>query len=130
MHTIESIPISDPEALSSALIEGGIPHHTLVRSKSGKGYDVKVFEENKGVRLNNKILKLAEAFGVKATHTDGRGSFLGSWGTREEGKKKYEKAINSYLKDHPDKKSAWESMLKAHKFRAVKFSIASYGVGL
>jgi len=120
MHKISGVPISDPDMLSRALVEGGVPHHTLIRSKSGKGYDIHVFEENKGVRLNNRILRFAESFGVEATHTDGRGSFVGSWGSREEGRKKYEKVINSYLKDHPAKKAAWNTMLALHKFRAVK----------
>lgn len=123
MHTISRISVRDPSDLSAALVDIGIPFHTLVRN--GKGFDVMVFEEEKDPSMASKVLTFAKRLRGTARHTTGNGQLIGSWDNRAEGVKEYTKVIDRYLARKPHQRREWDAMVKAHNFRAVKMALLS-----
>lgn len=85
------VPNADPQALSNELKSAGVENHTLVPSKGGM--KVHVFDDGgmtDGQPLATQALhKWGAARGVPVATEAGTGSFVGTWGTRFEGKSKY-----------------------------------------
>ena len=83
---------TDPNALIKELSDHGVDNKTLVPNETG-GFKVHVFDDpgmTDGKPAATQALHgWAAAKGVNVTTESGTGSFVGSWGTRHDGKHKY-----------------------------------------
>jgi hypothetical protein len=118
LHTLSDIPFDNAADISAALVEGGMPYHTLV--KRGKKFDAVIFEDKSTKAVRTQVSLFAEATGANLTQQRGNGALLGSWDSRADGIAQYKKVIDKYLSSKPKEKAAWESTLATHKFRAAK----------
>ena len=89
MTEIKGVPL---EELRPKLDELGIEFRTLVNTKEG----TKVIVFDQGTALTEQINNLAKAYDTTIEQIQGQGEFLGSWETRAEGLKEYDRVISEY----------------------------------
>lgn len=118
------VSATDPKALNKELLAAGIENHTL-ESTSG-GTIVHVFEDKATDHMNSTIHDVAEHYGTTPQTIRGRGEFFGSWTSRSDGRKAYEKVIHDYLSSprRAKQNGEWHSILRGWKFGLTKIDIA------
>lgn len=115
---------TDPEHLHNELVKEGLKYHTL--ESTPHGTVVHIFEDRASEENAHTIRTVAAHYGARADMVKGKGRFLGSWTSRSEGRKDYEKVINDYFSKpgHQHERQAWERTLKNWKFGLTKLDIA------
>jgi hypothetical protein len=91
------------------LLAAGVEFHTL--RKTDHNVDVFVFGQGSPKELEDALNQAAEEFGVDDIPTvRGYGEFIGSWDSREEGRKAYETVLDAYEESHPVRDGGWKTV--------------------
>lgn len=89
------VPVRDYEALHKQLLQSGVEYHTIVPTARGaRVYSFDASDDGSGAPAFNTFIG---AHHVQARVLHGRGEFLGSWTSREEGRAAYEKQIAAFF---------------------------------
>ena len=93
----------------SALLAAGVEFHTL--QQTAQGVNVFVFAPGTAQELENAVSRAAETLGIaEVIARSGRGEFIGSWDSREEGRIAYEAVLNEYEAAHPPRQGGWQAL--------------------
>ena len=88
----------DMKAVRAELDKQGIQFRTLLPGRDSQ--DVVVFDP--GSEMLGKMKEIGDEHDITITHYPGRGEFLGSDSSQEEGATVYRQVISAYEKSHPD----------------------------
>ena len=102
------VPEQDPAKLNQFLVNNGVEFHTLIPHNGGT--EVVVFSPEPDRKLVQALKRVADHSKSEVTQRKGDGEFLGSWDSREEGRKEYEKVIDAYMRNKPAKRRMWEKI--------------------
>lgn len=84
----------DDKGIHEALLNAGIENHTLTRTDSG--YEVTIYDE--GHKLAVAVRDFALQGDAHVENTQGKGEFIGSWTSREEGAAEYRRRIGEFAR--------------------------------
>jgi hypothetical protein len=95
---------TDMKSVHTKMSEAGLEFHTMV-PHSGHT-DVYVFDP--GSELTTKVQQAGARHGIEISQWRGRGEFLGSWDTRQEGRDAYQAVIDAHLGQ--DRRGQWDRL--------------------
>jgi len=95
---------TDLKSVHAKFSEAGLEFHTMV-PHSGHT-DVYVFDP--GTQLKKQVQEAGARHGIEISQWRGRGEFLGSWDTRQEGRDAYQAVIDAHLGQ--DRRGAWDRL--------------------
>jgi hypothetical protein len=108
----------DVAALNKELVKAGLEYHTLI--PTSKGTRIMVWETKKDAATLHRARAMAGFHGSHLTSISGHGQMLGSWDSREEGRKAYQRVIKNWAQRNPDAGKRWDATLASWKFGANK----------
>lgn len=117
MHVWESAN-TDLKGLNKDLVKAGLEFHTLI--PTSEGTRVMVWEDKGSPETLARIRGVAAYHGGSLTTIHGHGQMLGSWDSREEGRKAYTRVINNWGRTNPTAKAKWDKLLGSWEFGANK----------
>jgi hypothetical protein len=129
MHVWET-PSSDLNGLNKDLVRAGLEYHTLI--PTDKGTRVMVWEDKGTAETMHRVRAAAAFMGGKLVSMYGHGQMLGSWDSREEGRKAYTRVIANWGKRNPSAYAKWKDLLGSWTFGANKggLRLAQFGGAL
>lgn len=119
-----TVASTDLEAVHKDLIKLGLEFHTLVP----EGKSIKVIAFDQGAQLGAVMEKIGEHYDTEIQQWRGHGEFLGSWDSREEGRKIYESAIENYQQNQGHDKLRFWQRLRANWGQIEKEEISFSGI--